>query len=103
MKFDIIEYLGKLEDGVLIILSLNYNDEFYDATFYYKNQFVTLTVDEKLEEILGCTIEKWSGYNKLVLDIIEKTIPYDEIISRLDEIDLEKYFGEEEEEEEELE
>jgi hypothetical protein len=93
MKFDIIEYLGKLEDGVLIIISLNYNDEFYDGTFYYKNQFVTLTVDETLEEILGCTIEKWSGYNKLVLEIVERIVPYNEIINTLDEIDLDYYLG----------
>jgi hypothetical protein len=99
MKFDIIEYLGKLEDGVIVIISLNYEDEYYDSTFYYKNQFVTLTVDEKLEEILGTTIEEWSGYNKLVLEIVEKTIPYDEIITRLDEIDLLDYFEEENTEE----
>ena len=100
MKFDIIEYLGKLEDGVIVIISLNYEDEYYDSTFYYKNQFVTLTVDEKLEEVLGKTIEEWSGYNKLVLEIIEKTIPYDEIVTRLDEIDLLDYFEEEENTEE---
>ena len=99
MKFDIIEYLGKLEDGVIVIISLNYEDEYYDSTFYYKNQFVTLTVDEKLEEVLGTTIEEWSGYNKLVLEIVEKTIPYDEIVTRLDEIDLLDYFEEENTEE----
>ena len=99
MKFDIIEYLGKLEDGVIVIISLNYEDEYYDSTFYYKNQFVTLTVDEKLEEVLGKTIEEWPGYNKLVLEIIEKTIPYDEIVTRLDEIDLLDYFEEENTEE----
>lgn len=99
MKFDIIEYLGKLEDGVIVIISLNYEDEYYDSTFYYKNQFVTLTVDEKLEEVIGSTIEEWSGYNKLVLEIVEKTIPYDEIVTRLDEIDLLDYFEEENTEE----
>ena len=30
MKFDIIEYLGKIEDGVLVIISLNYEDEYYE-------------------------------------------------------------------------
>jgi isopenicillin N synthase-like dioxygenase len=97
MKFDIIEYLGKIEDGALVILSLNYEDEYYEATFYYKNQFVTLTVDEKLEEVLECSIEKWKGYNKLVLEIVERLVPYNEIINTLDEIDLDYYFGEAEE------
>jgi hypothetical protein len=97
MKFDIIEYLGKIEDGVLVILSVNYEDEYYESTFYYRNQFVTLTVDEKLEEILGCDIEKWKGYNKFVLEIVERVVPYNEIINTLDEIDLDYYFGEAEE------
>jgi hypothetical protein len=94
MKFDIIEYLGKIEDGVLVILSLNHEDEYYESTFYYKNQFVTLTVDETLEEILGCSIEKWKGYNKLVLEIVERLVPYNDIINTLGEIDLDYYFGE---------
>lgn len=98
MKFDIIEYLGKIEDGVLVILSLNHEDEYYESTFYYKNQFVTLTVDEELEEILRCDIENWDGYNKLVLDIVERLVPYSEIINTLDEIDLDYYFGETENE-----
>ncbi len=98
IKFDIIEYLGKIENGVLVILTLNYENEFYESTFYYKNQFVTLTVDEKLEEILSCEIEKWDGYNKLVLEIVERVVPYDEIINTLDEIDLDYYFSEVEQE-----
>ena len=55
--------------------------------------------NEKLEEVIGSTIEEWSGYNKLVLEIVEKTIPYDEIVTRLDEIDLLDYFEEENTEE----
>ena len=94
MKFDIVEYLGKIEDGILVIISLNYEDEYYDSTFYYKNQFVTLTIDEKLEEIIG-SIEKWEGYNKLVLDIVERVVPYDEMVNRLDEINLDEIFNEE--------
>ena len=94
MKFDIIEYLGKIEDGALLILTLNYEDEDYEASFYYKNQFVTLTVDEAWEEIIGCEIERWKRYNKLVLEIVERVVPYNEIINTLDEIDLDYYFGE---------
>jgi hypothetical protein len=96
MKFDVIEYLGKYEEGVMVLLSLNYNDEYYDATFFYKDNFITLTVDEQLEEILECTIEKWSEYGTLVVDILKKVIPYDEIINRLDELDFNEYFKTEE-------
>ena len=94
IKFDIIEYLGKFEDGVLVLISLNYEDNYYDTTFYYKDNFVTLTIDDDLEEILG-QIELWSGYNNLVLDIMKKVIPADEILGRLDEIDFSGFFDEE--------
>jgi putative heme iron utilization protein len=93
MTFDIIEYLGKFEDGVLALISLNYEDVYYDATFFYKENFVTLTTDEKLEEIIG-EVEEWSGYNNLVLDIMKKVVPYDEIITRLDPVDVTGLFEE---------
>jgi len=94
MTFDIIEYLGKFEDGVLVLISLNYEDNYYDTTFYYKDNFVTLTIDDDLEQIIG-QVELWSGYNNLVLDIMKKVIPYDEILGRLDEIDFSGFFDEE--------
>ena len=93
MTFDIIEYLGKFEDGVLALISLNYENEYYDATFFYKEDFVTLTIDEKLEEIIG-EIEEWPGYNNLVLDIMKKVVPYEEIITRLDPVDVTGLFEE---------
>ena len=95
MNFDVIEYMGKFEGGVLALLSLNYEEEYYDATFFYTNDFVTLTINEDLEELIG-EIEEWSGYNKLVLDILKKVIPYDEIITRLDDVDVSGYFKNEE-------
>ena len=94
MTFDIIEYLGKFEDGVLVLISLNYEDNYYDTTFYYKDNFVTLTIDDDLEQIIG-QVELWSGYNNLVLDIMKKVIPADEILGRLDEIDFSGFFDEE--------
>jgi hypothetical protein len=94
MTFDIIEYLGKFEDGVLVLISLKYEDNYYDTTFYYKDNFVTLTIDDDLEQIIG-QVELWSGYNNLVLDIMKKVIPGDEILGRLDELDFSGFFDEE--------
>ena len=87
MNFDIIEYLGKFEDGVLVLISLNYENEYYDATFFYKEDFVTLTINEDLEELIG-EIEKHTLYNNLVIEIMKQVVPYKEMINRLDEIDF---------------
>jgi hypothetical protein len=93
MTFDIIEYLGKFEDVVLALISLNYENEYYDATFFYKEDFVTLTIDEKLEEIIG-EIEEWPGYDNIVLELMKRVVPYDEIITRLDKVDVTGLFEE---------
>ena len=95
MKFDIIEYLGKIDDGVIVIISQNYNDEYYDSTLYYKENIVAITIDETLEELIGI-IEEWEGYNNLVIDIMSKVVPYAEIINRLDVLDVSEFDGSEE-------
>lgn len=91
ISIDILDYLGKFENGVLTFISLGYEGVFYDASFFYKENILALTPDEELEKKLGCVIEDWVGYRALMLDIVEKVIPYEEIINRLDDFDPSKY------------
>jgi len=91
IKADILEYLGKVDEGIIVILSLSYDDEYYECTLYYKERLVALTPDEKLEEKLGSVIEDWEGYNDLMIDILKRVVPYEEMISRVDEIDMSQY------------
>lgn len=94
---DIVDYLGKYEDGVLVLLSIGYKGEFTEGTIYYSNKDLTLTVDESIEMDLGMPIELWKGYRELLVSILKKVVPYDEIINRLDDIDFTSYFTEVEE------
>jgi hypothetical protein len=89
---DIIDYLGKYEDGVLILLSVCYNDKFTEGTLYYSDKMLALTVDEDIENDIG-PIELWPGYKDLLISIFKRAIPYNEIINRLDDVDFEQYFG----------
>lgn len=91
IKADIIDYLGKVNDGIIVLISLSYEGEYYEATFFYQEHLIALTPDEKLEEKLGSVIEEWEGYNDLVLSIIKKLVPYDEMIKRIDDLDLGEY------------
>ncbi len=91
MSVDIIDYLGKHEGGILTLLSLGYQDEYYEATFFYTSEMLALTPDEKLEEKIESVIEDWIGYNQLMFSIIEKVLPYDEAINIVDEFDPEKW------------
>jgi hypothetical protein len=91
IKFDIIEYLGKIEEFVFIHMSLSLDDEYFDAIFCYKEDLVVLTIQKEMEEKLGSVIEDWSGYSELMMSIISKIVPYKEIVNRLDKFDESKY------------
>ena len=93
IKADIVDYLGKYENGVLVLLSINFNGKFSEGTIYYSDKMLALTVDESIEEELGQPIELWEGYRDLLISILKRVVPYNEIINRLDEIDFAKHFG----------
>jgi len=89
---DIVDYLGKYEDGVLVLLTIGCKDQYTEGTLYYSDKMLALTVDESIESELGSPIELWSGYKELLISILKRVVPYNEIINRLDDIDFEQYF-----------
>ena len=91
MTVDILDYIGKHDDGIFVLLSLGYQEEFYEATFYYKNTFVVLTVEETLEEKLGCDIEDWDGYGEVMYNIISKLAPYEEMLAQVSDFKPDEY------------
>lgn len=87
IKADISDYIGKYQNGVMVLLSINYNDEFFtEGTLYYSTEVLALTVEDAVEEKIGSRIELWSGYRELLISILDRVVPYYEIIDRLDEI-----------------
>lgn len=91
INFDIIEYIGKIDDGIFVLLTLSYQNQFYETIFYYKEAIVAITPDKKLEKQLGCDIEDWEGYSNLMLKIIERIVPYDEMINIVNDFDQNIY------------
>jgi hypothetical protein len=57
---------------------------------------LSLTVDESIEQDLGMKIEFWDGYRDLLISILKKVVPYNEIINRLDEVDFTIYVEDDE-------
>lgn len=96
MKADILDYLGKYNNGVIVLLSINYNGIFTEGTLYYSNDMLSLTVDESIENELGMKIEFWDGYRDFMETILKKVVPYNDIIGRLDEIDFSIYLSDNE-------
>lgn len=93
MKFNpsILEYLGKIDDGILILISIVYSNKYYEGTLFYTQDNYVLTTSENLEIDLGCSITEDPDYEKLMEIIKKKIVPYDEMFSRLDEINIEKW------------
>lgn len=90
---DIIDYMGKYNNGVLVLISLSLENKFYEGTIFYSDSDIVLTVDENIEDILETKIEYWDGYKELLESILKKLIPYQEISSRLDDVNFEDYIS----------
>ena len=93
IKADIVDYMGRYETGVLVLINIGVDDNFYEGTLFYSDKDIVLTVDNSIEEKLGSEIELWDGYKDLLESILSKLIPYDEISKRIDNVDFEKYVS----------
>ncbi len=91
MEFDIIEYMGQVDGGIFVLLSINYRGKFFEAIFYYKEHKVALTIEKKLENLLGCKIEDYADYKNLMLNIISKVLPYENAKNTIGEFDKNHY------------
>jgi len=47
--FSVLEYLGKVETGVLVLLSVVYEKKYFEATFFYDDKNIVLTISDELE------------------------------------------------------
>jgi hypothetical protein len=95
MTIDVLDYLGKHEDGIIASVTIGIDGHFYDSHFYYKKLenseiFVAISCEE-FEEKLNSKIEDWSQYDELVVQIMKKVVPFEEMISRIDEFDPSTY------------
>ena len=93
IKADIVDYMGKYETGILVLINVGVDDKFYEGTLFYSDKDIVLTVDNSIEERLGSEIELWDGYKDLLESILSKLIPYEEISKRIDDVDFEKYIS----------
>ena len=49
----IIDYLGKYESGIVVLVSLMYLDNYYEGIFYYTNDSMIMTIDDSLKSLIG--------------------------------------------------
>lgn len=92
-KFDIsiIEYLGKVESGILVLISIMYDNSYYESTFYYNDKDILLTISEDLENIIGMNIKDHPQYSEILSDILKKIVPYSEMIDNIDNVNFSRW------------
>lgn len=95
-QISILEYLGKIEDGILVLISIVYKGEYYESTYFYTNEHIVLTVPEELENELGHKIIEDEEYPNIIKTIIKKVVPYHEMYKRIDPVDFNRWKEESE-------
>ena len=88
----IIKYLGKLEGGILVLISITFIKEelTFDATFFYTDTQILITINEDIEEIIG-DIKLHPYYTNILKLCLRKVIPHNELIDNIDPLDVKPY------------
>lgn len=91
-NFDIsiLEYLGKVDGGVLVLLGIVHQGIYYEATFFYNETDILLTISEDLEQITG-DIKQHKSYQNILQQILKKVVPYTEMYDRIDPVDFSRW------------
>lgn len=84
MKITISNILGKIEDGVLIMLDIEYLDSYYEGTLWYNDEVYILTPANELEGIVD--IKKLEEFPKLFEEVRNLAPIYQDIIGTLEDI-----------------
>lgn len=92
-EISILKYLGKIESGILTLINISFPDEDFnfDATFFYTDAHVLLTVPEEVDELFG-DFSKLPQYPKILEECYKKLVPYKEIIENIDPLDVAPYI-----------
>lgn len=85
--FSVLEYLGKVDGGVLVLLSVIHESKYYESTFFYDDRNIILTISDELESVVG-DIKTHPEYFDCLRDILRKVVPYNEMFERIDPVDF---------------
>lgn len=88
IKVSILDYLGKIEKGILVLVSFVYQEKYYEGMFFYTDEQILLNVDDEFEKTLGSKIEQHKEYKEILRYLIRNVVPWSEMITRIDELDL---------------
>ena len=95
-NISIKDYMGRVGDGVLTLISIVNENVAYDATYWYNNDSQVVTIPDELKINLNVAdIEDHKEYQQLLMKLKKLSVPHAEMINSIDDLDLAKYIPEE--------
>jgi len=84
VSISIVDYIGKIKDGVAIILSLNINDTIYQIVFWFnKNCHFVMNVGDDLLKLLDIdSIYNYEHLEDLLIKIFQVLPPVKDIFEQ---------------------
>lgn len=81
----IIDYLGKMGDGILTQINLTFEGKNYDGTFFYTSDRILITVSDEFIKNIGKRIELHEDYESILTHLINSAEPFENIINEIEE------------------
>lgn len=91
ISFSVLEYLGTIADGILVLLSVVCDDIYSEATLFYNKTEFLITISEELENQLQKKLEDLPEYKKIIVDLQTKVVPFEQVVNRLDPVDITRW------------
>lgn len=92
IKADVIDYLGKMDEGVVVSIGVLLDEIYYNGILFYSNNKILLSMNDEFEEKINSPVELWENYKLLLELIFSKLENPSIIINSLKEFDINKYL-----------
>ncbi len=93
VNVSIIKYLGKVGGGVLTLINIDFEDKLltFDATFFYTEKEMILTIPEEIENKIG-NVKNIPEYETILRLCLRKVVPFGEIIETIEPLNVKPYI-----------
>jgi predicted small metal-binding protein len=91
-KPSILEYLGKISGGILVLIGLMYENKVYECTYFYTDKDIVFTIPDELEEVVG-DITKHPEYPNIIREILKRIVPHSQMMDSIDPVDFSKWIN----------
>jgi hypothetical protein len=92
LNVDIIDYKGKLDDGIVVSIGVLLDDIYYNGILFYSESDILISMNDSFETKIGMPVESWDNYKTLLELIFSKLEKPNDIIDKLSIVDFSKYL-----------